>query len=96
MTRDNLKLMCRAHNALLAERDYGRDYMKSRVAKRQDQTGSHRTIASGPDRMNRERTRNASHIYKELRQAAASRSSEHERDQAHQHATEQPNPVRAR
>jgi 5-methylcytosine-specific restriction endonuclease McrA len=35
MTRDNLKLMCRAHNALLAERDYGRDYMKSRVAKRQ-------------------------------------------------------------
>jgi hypothetical protein len=50
MTLDNLRLMCRAHNALLAERDYGRDYVKSRIAKRQDQTVSHRTIEPGLDR----------------------------------------------
>jgi 5-methylcytosine-specific restriction endonuclease McrA len=50
MTRDNLRLMCRPHNALLAERDYGRDYVKSRVAKRQDQTESHTTIEPGLDR----------------------------------------------
>jgi hypothetical protein len=30
----NLSLMCRAHNALLAERDYGRDFMKRRVGAR--------------------------------------------------------------
>jgi hypothetical protein len=27
-TPDNLKLMCRAHNALLAERDYGAEFMR--------------------------------------------------------------------
>jgi len=50
MTLDNLRLMCRAHNALLAERDYGRDYVKSRIAKRQDQTVSDRTTEPGLDR----------------------------------------------
>jgi 5-methylcytosine-specific restriction endonuclease McrA len=51
MTLDNLCLMCRAHNALFAERDYGRDYVKSPVAKRQDRTGSHRTIQRRRDGM---------------------------------------------
>jgi 5-methylcytosine-specific restriction endonuclease McrA len=39
MTLDNLRLMCRPHNALLAERDYGRDYVKNRVAKQQEKIG---------------------------------------------------------
>jgi 5-methylcytosine-specific restriction endonuclease McrA len=50
MTRDNLRLMCRSHNALLAERTYGRDYVKSRVARRQAQT-SQRTSKPGRDRI---------------------------------------------
>ena len=50
-TLDNLSLMCRVHNALLAERDYGRDYVKSRVAKRKDQTVRHRTIEPGLERV---------------------------------------------
>jgi 5-methylcytosine-specific restriction endonuclease McrA len=50
MTLDNLCLMCRAHNALLAERDYGRAYMKSRVAKRQQQSVRQRTTEPGLDR----------------------------------------------
>ena len=29
---DNLRLMCRAHNALQAERDFGRDFMLRKVA----------------------------------------------------------------
>jgi 5-methylcytosine-specific restriction endonuclease McrA len=49
MTCDNLCLMCRAHNALLAERDYGREYVKRQVAKRQSQAVSHKTIAPGLD-----------------------------------------------
>jgi hypothetical protein len=31
-TSENLRLMCRAHNALLAARDYGRDYMRAKVS----------------------------------------------------------------
>jgi len=54
-TRDNLCLMCRAHNALLAERDYGRDYVKSRVAKRQEAV-SHRTNRTRSGRSGRDVT----------------------------------------
>jgi 5-methylcytosine-specific restriction endonuclease McrA len=53
MTRDNLRLMCRAHNALLAEREYGRGYVKSRIAKQLDRPVSHQTTAPGPDRTQR-------------------------------------------
>jgi hypothetical protein len=31
-TFENIALMCRAHNALLAERDYGREFVKQRIA----------------------------------------------------------------
>jgi 5-methylcytosine-specific restriction endonuclease McrA len=34
-TVDNICLMCRAHNALLGERDYGREYVRARIEKRQ-------------------------------------------------------------
>lgn len=34
MTLDNIELRCRAHNALQAERDFGRDYMKQRIEER--------------------------------------------------------------
>ena len=30
-TVDNLRLLCRAHNALFAERDYGRTYIRSKL-----------------------------------------------------------------
>jgi 5-methylcytosine-specific restriction endonuclease McrA len=53
MTLDNLSLMCRAHNALLAERDYGRDFVKSRIANRPTRTVPQRTIQPGPDRTTR-------------------------------------------
>jgi 5-methylcytosine-specific restriction endonuclease McrA len=50
MTLDNLTLMCRAHNALLAERDYGRDFVKSRIANRPIRTVPQRTNQPGLDR----------------------------------------------
>jgi hypothetical protein len=31
-TVDNLRLSCRAHNLFLAEQDYGRDYVREKVA----------------------------------------------------------------
>jgi hypothetical protein len=34
MTSDNIELRCRAHNALQAERDFGRDHMKQRIEER--------------------------------------------------------------
>ncbi|HET6340290.1 MAG TPA: HNH endonuclease [Polyangiales bacterium] len=93
MTRDNLSLICRPHNALFAERDYGRDYVKSRVAKRRDQTGSYGTTEPGQDRMTREPARSALHVPEQLTDAATSRSSVHECDQSNQCATEQSHPV---
>jgi len=30
-TTENLRLVCRAHNALYAERDYGRSYMQNKL-----------------------------------------------------------------
>ncbi|HET6334438.1 MAG TPA: HNH endonuclease [Polyangiales bacterium] len=51
MTRENLCLMCRSYNALLAERDYGRDFVKTRIANRQNQTASQRTTELSRDRM---------------------------------------------
>jgi len=51
MTRDNLSLMCRVHNALLAERDYGRDYVKSQSRGDSIKAVRHRTIEPGLDRV---------------------------------------------
>jgi hypothetical protein len=34
MTLDNIELRCRAHNALQAEHDFGRDHMKQRIEER--------------------------------------------------------------
>jgi hypothetical protein len=93
MTRDNLSLICRPHNALFAERDYGREYVKSRVAKRRDQTGSQGTTEPGQDRVNREPARRALHVPEQLTDGATSRSSIRERDQSNQCATEQSRPV---
>ena len=33
-TPENLRLMCRSHNALLAERDYGRTFMEAKLGQR--------------------------------------------------------------
>jgi 5-methylcytosine-specific restriction endonuclease McrA len=41
MTADNIVLLCRSHNALFAERDYGRDFMRARIA------GACRTMSGG-------------------------------------------------
>lgn len=30
-TADNLRIMCHAHNALFAERDFGREFMQSKL-----------------------------------------------------------------
>jgi 5-methylcytosine-specific restriction endonuclease McrA len=48
-TLDNICLMCRAHNALLAERDYGREFVKRRIADR----GSAPPRARAQDEANR-------------------------------------------
>ena len=31
---DNIVLLCKAHNALLAEREYGRSFVRARIASR--------------------------------------------------------------
>jgi hypothetical protein len=42
-TADNIQTLCRAHNALMAERDYGRTFMRERIARQ-------RTVATPPAR----------------------------------------------
>ena len=37
-TADNIRLVCRAHNALLAERDFGRMFMRSKLLQAQQRT----------------------------------------------------------
>ena len=37
-TADNIRLVCRAHNALLAERDFGRTFMRSKLLQAQQRT----------------------------------------------------------
>ena len=42
-TADNIVLLCRAHNALFAERDYGRAFMQARIT-----SSSHSTAVAQP------------------------------------------------
>jgi hypothetical protein len=93
MTSDNLCLMCRAHNALLAERDYGRDYIKSQVAKRQAHA-SHRSTEPGPEHMNRQPDSTRTAGCERLTDPAQSPSSNLEHKQSDRYVTEQSNPVR--
>jgi hypothetical protein len=46
-TSDNIRILCRTHNQLLAEHDYGREFMQRRIERARDERGGHQ-LGPGP------------------------------------------------
>jgi 5-methylcytosine-specific restriction endonuclease McrA len=47
---ENLRLLCSAHNRLVAERDFGREHVAERIAERRSETTSHARPSYGMER----------------------------------------------
>jgi hypothetical protein len=49
-TADNIQTLCRAHNALMAERDYGQTFMRERIEQQRAALHAHTIDQRGPER----------------------------------------------